>query len=106
VLHEIWFLLIAVLWIGYFVLEGFDFGLGILLPFIGRNDGERRQLINAIGPVWTATRSGCWWRAGRPSPRSPTGTATLFSGFYLALFSILIALIIRGVAFEYRRRQA
>ena len=51
-LHDIWFLLIAVLWIGYFVLEGFDFGLGILLPFLGRNDSERRALINAIGPVW------------------------------------------------------
>ncbi|HEX7491370.1 MAG TPA: cytochrome d ubiquinol oxidase subunit II [Candidatus Limnocylindrales bacterium] len=101
-LHEIWFLLIAVLWIGYFVLEGFDFGLGILLPFIGRNDGERRQLINAIGPVWDGNEVWLLVAGGATFAAFPNWYATLFSGFYLALFSILIALILRGVAFEYR----
>jgi cytochrome bd ubiquinol oxidase subunit II len=105
VLHEIWFLLIAVLWIGYFVLEGFDFGLGILLPFIGRNDGERRQLINAIGPVWDGNEVWLLVAGGATFAAFPNWYATLFSGFYLALFSILIALILRGVAFEYRGKR-
>jgi len=105
VLHEIWFLLIAVLWIGYFVLEGFDFGLGILLPFIGRNDGERRQLINAIGPVWDGNEVWLLVAGGATFAAFPNWYATLFSGFYLALFSILVALILRGVAFEYRGKR-
>ena len=104
-LHEIWFLLIAVLWIGYFVLEGFDFGLGILLPFIGRNDAERRQLINAIGPVWDGNEVWLLVAGGATFAAFPNWYATLFSGFYLALFSILVALILRGVAFEYRGKR-
>ena len=104
-LHDIWFLLIAVLWIGYFVLEGFDFGLGILLPFIGKTDKERRALINAIGPVWDGNEVWVLVAGGATFAAFPNWYATLFSGFYLALFLILAALIIRGVAFEYRSKR-
>ena len=101
-LHDIWFLLIAVLWVGYFVLEGFDFGVGILLPFIGRNDGERRTLIAAIGPVWDGNEVWLLVAGGATFAAFPRWYATLFSGFYLALFLMLLALIVRGVAFEFR----
>jgi cytochrome d ubiquinol oxidase subunit II len=104
-LHDIWFLLIAVLWIGYFVLEGFDFGLGILLPFLGRNDKERRALINAIGPVWDGNEVWVLVAGGATFAAFPNWYATLFSGFYLALFLILVALILRGVAFEYHSKR-
>jgi cytochrome bd ubiquinol oxidase subunit II len=104
-LHDVWFLLIAVLWIGYFVLEGFDFGLGILLPFIGRNDAERRTLINAIGPVWDGNEVWVLVAGGATFAAFPYWYATLFSGFYLALFLILVALIVRGVAFEFRSKR-
>ena len=104
-LRDIWFLLIAVLWIGYFVLEGFDFGLGILLPFLGRTDGQRRALINAIGPVWDGNEVWVLVAGGATFAAFPYWYATLFSGFYLALFLILAALIIRGVAFEYRSKR-
>ena len=104
-LHDIWFLLIAVLWVGYFVLEGFDFGVGILLPFIGRNDGERRTLIAAIGPVWDGNEVWLLVAGGATFAAFPRWYATLFSGFYLALFLILVALILRGVAFEYHSKR-
>ena len=104
-LRDIWFLLIAVLWIGYFVLEGFDFGLGILLPFLGRTDGQRRALINAIGPVWDGNEVWVLVAGGATFAAFPYWYATLFSGFYLALLLILAALIIRGVAFEYRGKR-
>jgi cytochrome bd ubiquinol oxidase subunit II len=105
VLHDIWFLLIAVLWVGYFVLEGFDFGLGVLLPFLGRNDGERRAMINAIGPVWDGNEVWVLVAGGATFAAFPNWYATLFSGFYLALFLMLVALIIRGVAFEFRGKR-
>ncbi len=100
-LHDFWFLLIAVLWIGYFVLEGFDFGVGILLPFLARNDVERRVLIRTIGPVWDGNEVWVLTAGGATFAAFPQWYATLFSGFYLALFLILVALIIRGVSFEY-----
>jgi cytochrome d ubiquinol oxidase subunit II len=105
VLHDIWFLLIAVLWIGYFILEGFDFGLGILLPFLGKNDGERRVLINAIGPVWDGNEVWVLVAGGATFAAFPHWYATLFSGFYLPLFLILVGLIVRGVAFEFRGKR-
>jgi cytochrome d ubiquinol oxidase subunit II len=105
VLHNIWFMLIAFLWIGYFVLEGFDFGLGILLPFLGRSDAERRALINAIGPVWDGNEVWVLVAGGATFAAFPNWYATLFSGFYLALFLILVALILRGVAFEYHSKR-
>ena len=104
-LHNVWFLLIAFFWIGYFVLEGFDFGLGILLPFLGRTDKERRALINAIGPIWDGNEVWVLVAGGATFAAFPNWYATLFSGFYLALFLILVALILRGVAFEYHSKR-
>jgi cytochrome d ubiquinol oxidase subunit II len=105
-LADFWFILIAVLWIGYFVLEGFDFGVGILLPVIGRSDAERRTLINAIGPVWDGNEVWLLTAGGATFAAFPLWYATLFSGFYLALLIILLALIVRGVAFEFRGKVA
>ncbi len=101
-LADFWFIVIAALWTGYFVLEGFDFGVGILLPVIGRNDAERRTLINAIGPVWDGNEVWLLTAGGATFAAFPLWYATLFSGFYLALLLILLALIVRGVAFEFR----
>ena len=104
-LTTVWFALIAILWIGYFVLEGFDFGVGILLPFLGRSDLERRALINTIGPVWDGNEVWVLVAGGATFAAFPEWYATLFSGFYLPLFLILVALIFRGVAFEYRGKR-
>lgn len=104
-LTTLWFFLIAVLWIGYFVLEGFDFGVGILLPVLGRDDIERRVLINTIGPVWDGNEVWLLVAGGATFAAFPEWYATLFSGFYLALFLILVALILRNVAFEYRGKR-
>jgi cytochrome d ubiquinol oxidase subunit II len=98
----VWFLLIAVLWTGYLVLEGFDFGVGMLLPILGKNDTERRVLINTIGPVWDGNEVWLITAGGATFAAFPEWYATLFSGFYLPLLLILVALIVRGVAFEYR----
>ncbi|MGY0389356.1 cytochrome d ubiquinol oxidase subunit II [Nocardioides sp. WG-D5] len=104
-LTTIWFCLIAVLWIGYFVLEGFDFGVGMLLPVLARDDRERRVMINTIGPVWDGNEVWLLTAGGATFAAFPEWYATLFSGFYLPLFLILIALIVRGVAFEYRHQR-
>ena len=101
-LQVLWFALIAILWIGYFVLEGFDFGVGTLLPFLSRDDTDRRVLITTIGPVWDGNEVWLLTAGGATFAAFPAWYATLFSGFYLALFLILVALIVRGVAFEYR----
>ena len=103
-LTTVWFILIAVLWTGYFVLEGFDFGVGILLPFAGRDDVERRLMINAIGPVWDGNEVWLITAGGATFAAFPLWYASLFSGFYLALLIILAALIVRGVAFEFRSK--
>jgi cytochrome d ubiquinol oxidase subunit II len=104
-LTTVWFMLIAVLWIGYFVLEGFDFGVGILLPVLGRSEKQRRVMINTIGPVWDGNEVWLLVAGGATFAAFPEWYATLFSGFYLALFVILVALIVRGVAFEYRGKR-
>src|SRR5512136_2675374 len=104
-LHDIWFLLIAVLWMGYFLLEGFDFGVGMLAPFIGRNDDERRAALRTIGPVWDGNEVWLLVAGGATFAAFPYWYATLFSGFYLALFLILVGLIVRGVAFEFRSKR-
>lgn len=104
-LTTVWFILIAVLWIGYFVLEGFDFGVGILLPVLARNDTERRVMINTIGPVWDGNEVWVLVAGGATFAAFPEWYATLFSGFYLPLLLILLALIVRGVAFEYRQKR-
>ncbi|WFE54139.1 MULTISPECIES: cytochrome d ubiquinol oxidase subunit II [unclassified Micromonospora] len=104
-LTTIWFLLVAVLFTGYFILEGFDFGVGMLLPVLGRNDRERRVLINTIGPVWDGNEVWLITAGGAMFAAFPEWYATLFSGFYLPLLLILLALIARGVAFEYRHKR-
>src|SRR3954453_18548834 len=104
-LTTVWFCLIAVLWMGYFVLEGFDFGVGVLLPFISRDETERRVVINTIGPVWDGNEVWLLVAGGATFAAFPEWYATLFSGFYLALLLILLALIIRGVSFEYRHQR-
>jgi cytochrome d ubiquinol oxidase subunit II len=101
-LTTVWFCLIAVLWVGYLVLEGFDFGVGMLLPVLGRNEPERRVMINTIGPVWDGNEVWLIVAGGATFAAFPDWYATLFSGFYLPLLLILVALIVRGVAFEYR----
>ncbi len=111
-LTTVWFLIIAFLWVGYFVLEGFDFGVGMLMPILGRHrdpverDRERRVVINTIGPhfdgneVWLVVAGGATFAA------FPEWYATLFSGFYLPLLLILVALIVRLVAIDYRSKRA
>lgn len=101
-LNILWFILIGVLWIGFFVLEGFDFGVGILLPFLGKSDTDRRVLINAIGPHWDGNEVWLLTAGGATFAAFPQWYATLFSGLYLPLFLLLVALIVRGVAFEFR----
>jgi len=103
-LNTLWFFLIAVLYIGFFVLEGFDFGVGMLQPFIGRNDVERRVVINTIGPHWDANEVWLLTAGGATFAAFPMWYATLFSGFYLPLFLLLAALILRGVALEFRSK--
>lgn len=103
-LNFLWFLLIAVLYIGFFVLEGFDFGVGILLPFLGKTDQQRRVLINTIGPHWDGNEVWLITAGGATFAAFPVWYATLFSGFYLPLFLILLGLIVRGVAFEFRSK--
>src|SRR6476469_438147 len=104
-LTTVWFILIAVLWIGYFALEGFDFGVGMLLPVLARNDTERRVMINTIGPVWDGNEVWLLVAGGATFAAFPEWYATLFSGFYLPLLLILVALIVRGLAFEYRAKR-
>lgn len=101
-LNTLWFVLIAVLYIGYSVLEGFDFGVGILLPFLGKSDRERRILMNTIGPHWDGNEVWLITAGGATFAAFPGWYATLFSGYYLALLIILLALILRGVAIEFR----
>ncbi|MEU5918345.1 cytochrome d ubiquinol oxidase subunit II [Streptomyces sp. NPDC004288] len=101
-LHDVWFVLIAVLWIGYFFLEGFDFGVGVLTKLLARDRVEKRVLINTIGPVWDGNEVWLLTAGGATFAAFPEWYATLFSGFYLPLLIILVCLIIRGVAFEYR----
>ncbi|MGN6693934.1 MAG: cytochrome d ubiquinol oxidase subunit II [Aquihabitans sp.] len=101
-LTTFWFLLIGVLWTGYFFLEGFDFGVGMLLHPFAKDDTERRVLINTIGPVWDGNEVWLLTAGGATFAAFPNWYATLFSGFYLALFLILVSLILRGVAIEYR----
>lgn len=103
-LQTLWFMLIAVLWIGFYFLEGFDFGVGMLLPFLGRKDDERRAIINTIGPSWDGNEVWLLTAGGATFAAFPHWYATMFSGFYLAFFLLLVGLIIRGISFEYRSK--
>ena len=106
-LTTVWFLLIAVLWTGYLVLEGFDFGVGMLLGLLSRGDRaakdrDRRVMINTIGPVWDGNEVWLLTAGGATFAAFPEWYATMFSGFYLPLLLILLALIVRVVSFEWR----
>jgi cytochrome d ubiquinol oxidase subunit II len=103
-LETFWFCLIGVLWAGYFVLEGFDFGVGMLLAFLPRGERDRRTLIESIGPVWDGNEVWLVVAAGATFAAFPAWYATMFSGFYLALLVILACLIVRAVSFEWRAR--
>jgi cytochrome d ubiquinol oxidase subunit II len=100
-LQALWFILIAVLWLGFFVLEGFDFGVGMLMRHVGRTTSERRAVIHTIGPMWDGNEVWLITAGGATFAAFPFWYATMFSGFYLALFLLLFALIIRGVSFEF-----
>ena len=111
-LAVIWFLLIAVLWTGYFVLEGFDFGVGMLFPILGKGrdaddtEKRRRVLLNTIGPVWDGNEVWVLTAGGATFAAFPHWYATLFSGFYLPLLLVLVALIVRNMGFDYRGKRA
>ncbi|MGN6203206.1 MAG: cytochrome d ubiquinol oxidase subunit II, partial [Solirubrobacterales bacterium] len=100
-LQALWFVLISVLWLGYFVLEGFDFGVGMLIRAVGKSKAERRAVIHSIGPVWDGNEVWLLVAGGATFAAFPQWYATLFSGFYLALFLILVGLIVRNVSFEF-----
>src|SRR3954451_12474868 len=103
-LQIIWFCLIGVLWAGYFLLEGFDFGVGILLPFLARNEDERSTMLETIGPVWDGNEVWLVVAGGATFAAFPAWYATMFSGFYLALLLVLVLLIVRVVSFEWREK--
>jgi cytochrome bd ubiquinol oxidase subunit II len=103
-LQIFWFALIAVLWAGYFVLEGFDFGVGMLLPVIGKSARDRGAMLETIGPVWDGNEVWLVVAAGATFAAFPAWYATMFSGFYLALLLILVLLIFRVVSFEWREK--
>src|SRR6187551_2971797 len=101
-LETFWFCLIALLWAGYFVLEGFDFGVGMLLPFVPRDDAERSTQLHTIGPVWDGNEVWLIVAGGATFAAFPAWYATMFSGFYVALLLVLVFLIVRVVSFEWR----
>jgi len=105
-LNTLWFILIGVLFVGFFILEGFDYGVGVLLPWLGRSDDERRRIINTIGPVWDGNEVWILTAGGAIFAAFPHWYATLFSGFYLALLLMLVALIVRGVGLEFRSKDS
>ncbi|GAA3054097.1 MULTISPECIES: cytochrome d ubiquinol oxidase subunit II [Actinomycetes] len=104
-LPTIWFVLVAFFFVGYFVLDGFDFGVGMSLPLLGRDDTDRRVMINTIGPVWDLNETWVIVAGAVLFAAFPEWYASLFSGFYLPLLLILLALIARGVSFEYRHQR-
>ncbi len=104
-LRTLWFILITVLFTGFFFLEGFDYGVGMLLPFLGKRDEERRAIINTIGPFWDGNEVWMITAGGALFASFPQWYATLFSGFYIPLVLMLLALIFRGVGFEFRSKE-
>src|ERR1700742_2517080 len=104
-LQAFWFGVIAVLWAGFLTLEGFDFGVGLLLPIVAHTDTDRRIALRSIGPVWDGNEVWLLVAGGATFAAFPEWYATLFSGFYLPLLLILVALIVRGLAFEYRAKR-
>ena len=104
-LQGFWFALLGVLWAGFFVLEGFDYGVGMLAPFVGKDENGRRAVLGTIQPVWDGNEVWLILAGGATFAAFPDWYATLFSGFYLVFFFILIGLIVRGVAIEYRAKR-
>lgn len=104
-LATLWFWIVGFFFVGYFVLDGFDFGVGMSLPFLGKNDVSRRQVINTIGPIWDLNETWVIVAGAVLFASFPEWYASLFSGFYLPLLLILLALILRGVSFEYRHQR-
>jgi len=104
--QTLWFILIALFFTGFFVLEGFDFGVGILHMIVGRTDDERRVVINTIGPLWDGNEVWLIVAGAAMFAAFPGWYATMFSSLYLALVLLLVSLILRGVSFEYRGRRA
>jgi cytochrome d ubiquinol oxidase subunit II len=103
-LQILWFILIAVLWSGYFLLEGFDFGVGMLLPFLPKDERERGAMFETIGPVWDGNEVWLVIAGGATFAAFPAWYGAMFSGFYLALLLVLFFLIIRVVSFEWREK--
>src|SRR5215831_6793170 len=100
----LWFVIIAFLWSGYFLLEGFDFGVGLLLPFLPRNERERSVMFETIGPVWDGNETWLVVAGGATFAAFPAWYAAMFSGYYIALLLVLVCLIVRVVSFEWRER--
>jgi cytochrome d ubiquinol oxidase subunit II len=103
-LQILWFVIIAFFWSGYFLLEGFDFGVGLLLPFLPRNESDRRVMFETIGPVWDGNEVWLVVAGGATFAAFPTWYASMFSGFYIALLLLLVFLIVRVVSFEWRTK--
>src|SRR6476619_5678368 len=100
-----WFIVIAILWIGFFVLEGFDFGVGMLHQVVGTDEAGRRAVINTIGPLWDGNEVWLIVAGAAMFAAFPGWDATMFSALYLPLVLLLVALIVRGVSFEYRDKR-
>jgi cytochrome d ubiquinol oxidase subunit II len=103
-LNTVWFALVTILFTGFFLLEGFDYGVGILMPFLGKDDTDRRVIVNTIGPFWDGNEVWLITAGGAMFAAFPEWYATMFSGFYLPLLLMLVALIVRGVGFEFRSK--
>ncbi|HEX4127709.1 MAG TPA: cytochrome d ubiquinol oxidase subunit II [Acidimicrobiales bacterium] len=103
-LGDLWFIIDAIFWVGFFILEGFDFGVGMLHSFLGRTDTERRVLVNAIGPTWDGNEVWLIVAGAVIFAAFPAWYATMFSTLYLAMVLLLVALIVRGLSFEYQRK--
>src|SRR4051794_31689502 len=103
-LETLWFVIVAVFWTGFFVLEGFDFGVGALHTLVSRSDREREQALATIGPFWDGNEVWLIVAGAGMFAAFPAWYATLFSGLYLAMLLILVALISRGVSFEFREK--
>jgi cytochrome d ubiquinol oxidase subunit II len=101
-LHTIWFVILAIFWVGFFVLEGFDFGVGMLHTIVGRAEGERRRALSTIGPWWDGNEVWLIVAGAATFAAFPGWYATMFSALYLALLLVLVALMARGVSFEFR----
>jgi cytochrome d ubiquinol oxidase subunit II len=103
-LEDFWFILVGVLWAGYFLLEGFDFGVGMLLPFLPRDERERQTMLETIGPVWDGNEVWLVVAGGATFAAFPSWYASMFSGFYIALLLVLVCLIVRVLSFEWRSK--